>query len=686
MITPEITQPVLFLLGLGFAAAVILAIASKIFYVWEDPKIEEVEDSLLGANCGGCGYPGCAAAAAAVVKGVESADICVAGGYEIALQVAEVMGQEVEMKEPEIAYTSCRYNLAEADTRFTYAGVSDCRAAAMYSGGPKECPIGCIGLGTCERACPFSAITMNDRNLPVFDKDKCTACGTCVEVCPKDIIYLTSTTNRMIGDFRNDECTTPCQRSCPTGIDIPGYIRQAAAGNYREAVRIIRERNPMPSVVGRICPAPCEMDCRRNLVDESVAINGIKRYVADHEMMSGTYAHPFMAPKSGEKVAVVGGGPQGLSTAYYLACLGVEPVIYEGTDTLGGIIRRVIPRSRLPREIIDWDIRGILDAGVTAETGKRLGKDFTVASLLDQGYRAVALATGGIDSRQIMTGEESPNVLVPGLHLLIDFLKFASASSAPDLGRVFIAGGGNSAVQAARLCKEMGAPEVTVVYPFSREEMIANGVEVDAAEEGGGISFLYTTVVNGFYGDGEKLAGISVRREVFQPEDLPADTLIAAVGRFADLVIVPNRSDEGERLPGWRTIDSYRMQPDNLYDDMFNLNEYGLFNDNLGVIHSLARGRRVARSMLLHLGGKDVEPQEHRITRGMKVLNTDEVDRVIEHGRNAIPRKVVTESYSDTDALFYDGELEPGFTEAQAVDEAKRCLDCGLICYKRTVS
>lgn len=197
--------PTFFLLSLGLIASIGLAIASRIFYVWEDPKIEEVEDALLGANCGGCGYAGCAAAAAAVVESKAGADICVAGGPDIAVKVAEVMGVKVEIKEPQIANSSCRYNIEDADTKYIYSGVNDCRAAMLFAGGTKVCTIGCLALGTCVRACPFGALSMSDYGLPIIDPKKCRACGVCVGVCPKNIIKLTSTSERMIGENRYDE-------------------------------------------------------------------------------------------------------------------------------------------------------------------------------------------------------------------------------------------------------------------------------------------------------------------------------------------------------------------------------------------------------------------------------------------------------------------------------------------------
>jgi Na+-translocating ferredoxin:NAD+ oxidoreductase RNF subunit RnfB len=157
----------LMLLGLGLAAAVILAIAARIFYVWEDPKIEAVENSLLGANCGGCGYAGCAAAAKAVVEGKEGADVCVAGGFEIAVAVAKVMGIEVKEKEPEISLPGCRYSTEKADLKFNYNGFNDCRAAMLLYGGSKLCTVGCLGLGTCASAPVRQALTYRHISRPL---------------------------------------------------------------------------------------------------------------------------------------------------------------------------------------------------------------------------------------------------------------------------------------------------------------------------------------------------------------------------------------------------------------------------------------------------------------------------------------------------------------------------------------
>ena len=163
------------------------------------------------------------------------------------------MGVTLEAREPDIAKSSCTYGVQDADLKYLYDGVKDCRAEALLNGGSKVCSIGCLGLGTCVNACPFDALSMGPDNLPVVNLDRCTGCGTCERVCPKSIITLSSYSRRIQHEYTLDECSAPCQRSCPAGIDIPAYIKQISRGNYFEAVRIIKETNPFPLVCGRIC-------------------------------------------------------------------------------------------------------------------------------------------------------------------------------------------------------------------------------------------------------------------------------------------------------------------------------------------------------------------------------------------------------------------------------------------------
>jgi Na+-translocating ferredoxin:NAD+ oxidoreductase RNF subunit RnfB len=259
---------VLMMGSLGLLVGAGLAFASKIFYVYVDPKVLAVEEALPGANCGGCGLPGCSSNAEAIVAGRAAPNSCVAAGADVAMEIARIMGVSVEAKEPDIARPGCTYGVAAADTKFIYDGLSDCRAASLLSGGMKVCMIGCLGLASCARACPFNAITMGTDGLPVVDEVRCTGCGTCERVCPKHIITLSSVTRRILKEYKVDECTTPCQRACPAGIDICEYIHQITLGDYHRAVQVIKERNPFPTVIGRICPRPCEDECRRQYVDQ----------------------------------------------------------------------------------------------------------------------------------------------------------------------------------------------------------------------------------------------------------------------------------------------------------------------------------------------------------------------------------------------------------------------------------
>ncbi|MCK5311179.1 MAG: RnfABCDGE type electron transport complex subunit B, partial [Desulfobacteraceae bacterium] len=233
--------------GLGIVIGSSLAIASKLFYVYVDPKVEAIDEALPGANCGGCGYPGCSPNAQAIVDGKSGVDSCVAAGADVAVTIAGIMGVSVSEKESEFATPGCYYPMNKTDIKYSYNGIADCRAANQLFGGMKECQIGCIGLGTCVDACLFDALSMGEDMLPKVDEEKCTGCGACEKACPKNMIALTSVTRRIIREYTEDECITPCQKACPVGIDIREYIRCITIGDHTKAVQKIKERNPFPT-------------------------------------------------------------------------------------------------------------------------------------------------------------------------------------------------------------------------------------------------------------------------------------------------------------------------------------------------------------------------------------------------------------------------------------------------------
>lgn len=678
--------------GLGLLAGVGLAVASKVFYVYVDPQIIEIEEALPGANCGGCGLPGCAAAAQAIVVGQLAPNACVGGGPDVHEKVGEILGVEVELKEPEIAQIGCRYSVAKADIKFLYDGVNDCRAAMLLNGGAKECPIGCIGLGSCVKACPFGALSMGDDGLPVAHEDICTGCGTCVRTCPKEIIALTSVSNRILGEYTTAECTAPCQRICPAGIDIPEQIRQTALGNYLEALRVIKERNPLPLVCGRICPHPCEFECRRNLEDEPVAINYLKRFVADYERESGQRLQLFKAPETGRSVAVVGGGAEGLTAACFLARLGYSPTIFEAMPKLGGLLRTAIPESRLPRDVLDWEIESILEMGVEAQTNKALGRDFTVASLLQEGHEAVLLATGGWDA-MLMRGQD-PNLeqAVPGLYLLLPLaLAWALGMDVPVGKLVAIAGGGEMAIDAAKKCRQSGAEQVTILYRRSQKELGLS--ESELAQLGDqGIQLHFGATLTQFKGVDDQLtqlvyrqtasgngseAGLLAARRLKETA-ISADTIIVASGRLPEMIFVTVPALEGEKSPLlWQTISPYHEPPTVKLEGMFASTDP--MSDYRAAVEAIGAGRRGAASIHLYLSGKQVVPPENMITTITNVLDVAQVENLMPvEPRQKMPERPAAERIDPS------LEVELGLNEEMVRKESVRCLNCGLICYVRS--
>jgi len=671
--------------GIGLVASIILGIAAKVFYVAVDPVVLAITEALPGANCGACGFAGCSSCARGIAKGKAKPDACLAGGAGAAVAIAEILGVTVEVREPDKAHLGCTYNVEEADTKFIYDGARDCRAAKMLFDGSKVCEIGCMTLGTCVNACPFDAISIGENGLPEVNENLCTGCGTCEQICPKGIIRLTSQTRRIQHIYREDECTSPCQRTCPAGIDIPEYIRQIKAGNYRQAIMVIKEKNPFPLTCGRVCPHPCEDMCRLGKECDPVNINHLKRFVADIEMNSGKRITPYKAPGTGKKVAIIGGGPGGLTCAYYLARLGHSPTIFEAMPKLGGMLRYGIPEYRLPKKILDWEIDGILEMGVEVKTDVTMGKDFTLKTLKDDGFGAIFLGTGAWDTRSLgVEGEDLEGVL-PGTHFLIDR---GLEKETPVGDKVAIIGGGNTALDAARTSWRLGADEVTIIYRRSRKEMPANDIEIEEAGKEG-VLFHYLAAPTKLMGEKGKLTHLEyIEMELGEPDEsgrrrpipkkgtekvIEVDNVINAIGQFP---VTDFLKEDGVNLTKWNTIEVAN-------EATGETNIQGVFAGGDGVtgasiaVEAIGAGRRAARSIHCYLSGQEIGLPKETIGKQSHLPDVDELVSVPVSERVKMPELSVDERRESFE------EVETGLDEEMAAGESDRCLRCGLICYRK---
>ncbi|MCF8052802.1 MAG: FAD-dependent oxidoreductase [Desulfobacterales bacterium] len=687
-------EAVVTMLALGAACGGILSVASKVFYVYEDPRIAQIEGLLAGANCGGCGYPGCSSAAVAVVGGKAPPSVCVVSGMETAAEVAAVMGLDPGSAEPLLSKNLCDGG-SRAEDRYIYMGVNSCRALAALYGGKRVCSIGCLGLGDCIQACIFDAVHMGENGYPVVDETKCVGCGACERACPKNILRVRTMSQRLLHFNTEDDPLAPCQQTCPAEIDIPRYIECIRSGDYEGAVHTIRERNPLLLTCGRVCPHPCEDYCRRGIEEEPVSINQLKRFAADYEMNSGKRVPIPCAPDTDKKVAVVGAGPAGLTCAYFLRRLGHAVTILDMMPKFGGMVRYGIPEYRLPKEVLQWEIQGILDLGIEPRENVRLGEDFDIASLESEGFDAIFLGIGAWKDYQLRVEGENLKGCYTGIDFLTKFAVNQQSETPPydiSIGKkCIVIGGGNTAIDCVRTLVRCGAKEVSIVYRRTRAEMPANDVEIVAAEHEG-VNFHFLAAPTRIIGDENGRAthleyqkmelgepDASGRRRPVPIEGsetlMEADMIITAIGQGPDVSFAEKDGRVKDMaFTRWSTIDA---DPEILQSSVPHIFAAGdAYTGASLVVEAIGGGRRAARAIHLYLTGQEVAP----VDRSLRKKHIPE--SLFEHVENLGPSKrAEMPELPVKERIRSFAEADLVLPEEEALREANRCLNCCRLCY-----
>ena len=498
--------------------------------------------------------------------------------------------------------------------------------------------------------------------------------------------------NGFLGNH-NAYCLPPCQYACPAETEVARYVGLIADGKWSEATAVVKERVPLPGVLGRVCPHPCEDKCRRAQIDKPVAICVLKRYAADRAAAAGLPTQPDPAPPTGKRVAVVGSGPAGLTAAYYLALDGHAVTIHEAKEQPGGMLRYGIPSYRLPRDVLDQEIGDIRSLGVEIKTGTALGRDYQIQDLMAQGADAVFLSVGAsIGKGARIPGEDAPNALSA-----IDFLARVGRGERVEVGnKVIVVGGGFTAADAARTSRRLGASDVTIMYRRSRKEMPASPAEVHEAEVEGVKLDLLSAPVEVKLEAGRAVGIVSQRMQLGEPDAsgrrrpepipgseyfTPADTILLAIGQDVDLTSL------NEDLPAsrWNTIsvDTATMMAGT--EGVFAAGD--CVSGAATVVEAVGTARRTAIAISAYLRGETQRSIAKLLDAEKPAFFDIAASPVSADDRTEMP--VLPESRAEAfgielpsgglGALTAEGaftEVETGFDEETALSEAARCMKC----------
>ena len=534
------------------------------------------------------------------------------------------------------------------------------------------------------------------------DKDKCVACGQCVENCQPNAVKLGQklcTTDPHVSDayksdkevpwdkksynvdYRTtrtdvmDSGTAPCKAQCPAHIPVQGYIKLASQGRYTEALELIKKENPFPAVCGRICNKACEDACTRGDIDDPIAIDDIKKFIAEKDLEAKHRFVPKMVNQIGkpypEKIAVIGAGPAGLSCAYYLAVKGYPVTVYEKEKALGGMLTMGIPSFRLERDVINAEIDVLRELGVEFKTGVEVGKDISLDKLREQGFKAFYLAIGASKGTKV----GCPGDDLEGVFTGIDFLREINLGGKPAIGKnVAVIGGGNVAIDVARAAVRLGA-KTTVIYRRSRDEMPAADDEIEEAIEEG-VKFKFLASPAEISGEG-KAEALKVEIMELNAQKKPVGT-----GKFETIAVSAVISAIGQKIDmcgmegfkananGTLIVDmpSYQTsQP-----DVFAGGD--LVTGPKFAIDAIAAGKEGAVSIhrYVHPGQSQVIGRDRR---DYKAMNTATAGISVEGFDNTPRQKAAGGSAKEAKKTFKD--LRGVLTEEQMKKETARCLGCG---------
>jgi uncharacterized 2Fe-2S/4Fe-4S cluster protein (DUF4445 family)/thioredoxin reductase len=469
----------------------------------------------------------------------------------------------------------------------------------------------------------------------------------------------------------------PCQVACPAGISGQDFLYFIAQSKYEEGLEEVRRAMPFPGVCGRVCTHPCEPECERGKVDEPLSIRALHRFVADHELKKGRVkATPIERTKE-EKIAVIGSGPAGLACAYELVRRGYPVTVYEAAPKAGGMLRYGIPDYRLPKEVLDDEISYIEELGVEIKTNHPIS---SLKEVFDRGYKAIFLGTGAWVSEKL----NIPNEDTKGVSHALDFLRKINSGEKAQVGRrVAVVGGGNAAVDAARVAKRLGAEEVLVLYRRSRDEMPAIKTEVDEAEKEG-VKFHFLAVPVNVLNNNGRLTGIQcIRMELGEPDEsgrpvaipvqgsnfeIKTDHLIIAIGQRVDEKGVIEELEYSGRGP-------LSVDPVTLKTNMEGVFAGGdVVSGAADVISAIGAGQEAATSIELYLAGID-------LIKG-RPAKKKKVEEVPKEGVEKEARKVLPPLEPEKRIGF--GEVDLGFADQMemAIEESKRCLNCSIYAEK----